>query len=103
MREGIYKRIQAKIYHEDMERAFQGEEMLDTSPEWNKVEDLIMDDRDILAENMRPEKRRRDEIARGRRKQRKEDDIRVEKREHSPTTSRRTQNPEGFYIFRGLE
>ena len=26
-----------------------------------------------------------------------EDDIRAEKREHSPTTSRRTQNPEGFY------
>ena len=56
-----------------------------------------MDDGDILAENMRPEKRRRDEIARGGRKQRKEDDIPGEKQEHSPTTSRRTRNPEGFY------
>ena len=50
-----------------------------------------------MAENMRPEKRRRDEIAQGRRKQRKEDNIRAEKQEHSPTTSRRTRNPERFY------
>ena len=70
MREGIHERIQVEIYHEDRERAFQAEEML-----LNEVEDLIMDDRNILAESMRPEKRRRDEIARGRRKQRKEDDI----------------------------
>ena len=63
MREGIHERIQAEIYHEDRERAFQAEEMLDTPPGWNEVEDLIMDDGDILAENMRPEKRRRDEIA----------------------------------------
>ena len=63
MRVGIHERIQAEIYHEDRERAFQAEEMLDTPPGWNEVEDLIMDDGDILAENMRPEKRRRDEIA----------------------------------------
>ena len=56
-----------------------------------------MDDGDILAESMRPEKSRRDEIARGQRKRRKEDDIRAEKQEHSPTMSRRMQNPEGFY------
>ena len=56
-----------------------------------------LDDGDILAENMRPEKRRRDEIARGRRKRRKKDNICAEKWEHSPTTSRRMQNPEGFY------
>ena len=68
--------------------------MLDTPPRWNEVEDLIMDDGDILAENMRPEKRRRDEIAQGRRKGRKEDDIREEKPEHSPSTSKRKQNPE---------
>ena len=97
MREGIHERIQAEIYHEDRERAFQAKEMLDTPPGWNEVEDLIMDDGDILAENMRPEKSRRDEITRGRRKRRKEDNIRAEKQEHSPTTSRRTQNPEGFY------
>ena len=29
---------------------------------WNEVEDLIRDDGDILAENMRPEKRRRAEV-----------------------------------------
>ena len=97
MREGIHERIQAEIYHEDRERAFQAEEMLDTPPGWNEDKDLIMDDGDILAKNMRPEKRRRDEIARGWRKRRKEDNICAEKREHSPTTSRRTQNPEGFY------
>ena len=61
MREGIHERIQAEIHHEDRERAFQAEEMLDTPPGWNEVKDFIMDDRDILAENMRPEKRRRNE------------------------------------------
>ena len=66
-REGIHERIQTEIYHGERERAFQAEEMLDTPSGWNEVEDLIMDDGDILVENMRPEKRRRDEIARGRR------------------------------------
>ena len=74
MREGIHKRIQAEIYNEDRERAFQAEEMLDTPPGWNEVEDLIMDDGD-----MRPENRRRYEIAQGRRKQKKEDNICAEK------------------------
>ena len=46
---------------------------------------------------MKQEKRRRDEVARGRRKQRKEDNICAEKQEHSPSTSKRMQNPEGFY------
>ena len=45
----------------------------------------------------RDNKRKRDEVARGRRKWCKEDDIRPEKCESSPTISRRTQNPEGFY------
>ena len=56
-----------------------------------------MEDGDILTENVRPDKRRRDEISQGWRKQRKEDNIRAEKREHSPTVSWRIQNPEGFY------
>ena len=64
--------------------------MLDTPSGWNEVEDLIMDDGDILAKNMRPENRRIDEIAQGWRKRRKDDDIRAEKREHSPNMSRRT-------------
>ena len=71
--------------------------MLDTPLGWNEVKDLILDDGDILSENTRPEKRRRDEIAWGWRKQKKEDDIHAEKQEHSPTTSRRTENPEGFF------
>ena len=75
VREEIHERIQVEIYHVDRERAFQAEEILDIPPEWNKVKDLILDDRDILSENMIPEKRRRDEIFRGRRKRRKEDDI----------------------------
>ena len=97
MREGIHERIQAEIYHEDRERAFQAEESLDAPLGWNEVEDLIMDDGEILAKNMKPEKRRIDEVARGRRKRRKEDKIRAEEREHSPAISRRMRNPEGFY------
>ena len=57
---------------------------------WKDFEDLIMDDQEILEENTRPEKRRRDEVAQGRSKRRKEDDHRAEKREHSPSTSKRT-------------
>ena len=50
-----------------------------------------------MSGNMRPENRMRDEISQGRKKWRKEDDIWAEKTEHSPTVSRRMQNPEGFY------
>ena len=71
--------------------------MLDIPPEWNEVEDLILEDRDILSENMRPEKRMRDEISQGQRKWRKEDNIGAEKREQSPAVSWRMRNPEGFY------
>ena len=56
-----------------------------------------MEDEEIPAVNMQSEKRRRDEVARGRRKLRKEDDIRLEKREHSPSTQRRKLDSEGFY------
>ena len=73
------------------------EEMLEIPPEWNEVPDLMMEEGDILPEDTRPDKRKRDEIFRGRRKRRREEDIRTEKREHSPTVSRRIQNPEGFY------
>ena len=56
-----------------------------------------MEEGDILLEDTRPDKRKRDEISRGRGKRRREDNIRTEKRVHSPTVSRRIQNPEGFY------
>ena len=39
----------------------------------------------------------RDEPARGRRKQRNEEDIRADKREHSPTETRRSHHPQGYY------
>ena len=97
VREGIHERIQVEIYNENKEREAQAEEMLDIPPEWNEVKDLILEDGDILSENMRPEKRMRDEISRGRKKQRKEDNLRAEKREHSPIVWKRTRNPEGFY------
>ena len=56
-----------------------------------------MEDRKILEENTRPDRRRRDEVARGRRKWRREDNIHREKREYSPSISKMTRNPEGFY------
>ena len=62
-------------YTTRIEREVQAEEMLDIPPEWNEVEDLAWEGGDIL-EDMRLEKRRRDEISQGRRKRRKEDDIR---------------------------
>ena len=80
-----------------MTRVFQTEERLDAPPGWNDVEDLIMEDGEILAENVKPENRRRDEVAQGQRKRRKEDNIRAEKRVHSPSILRRKRNPEGFY------
>ena len=65
VREGIHERIQVEIYHKNKERAAQAEEMLDIPLEWNEVKDLILEGGDILSENMRPEKRMRDEISRG--------------------------------------
>ena len=63
VREGVHERIQAEIYHKDKEREVQAEVMLDIPPEWNEVKDLILEDGDIFSENLRPEKRMRDEIS----------------------------------------
>ena len=73
------------------------EEILEVPPEWNKVPDLMMEEEDVLPEATGSTKQRTDEISRGRRKRRKEDNIWLEKQGHSPTVSRRIQNPEGFY------
>ena len=97
VREGINERIQAEMHHENKETAARAKEMLEIPPEWNKVPDLMMEEGDILPEDTRPDKRKRDEISQGWRKRRKEEDIRAEKREHSPAVSWRIQNPEGFY------
>ena len=97
VREGIHKRIQAEMHHENKEIEARAEEMLEIPREWNRVPDLMMEEEDILPEDTRPDKWKRDEISRGRRKQRSEDNILTEKGEHSSTVSCRIQNPEGFY------
>ena len=56
-----------------------------------------MEEEDVLPEATGSTKLRQEEVSRGRRKRQKEDDIRPEKRGHSPTVSQRTQKPEGFY------
>ena len=63
LREGIHERIQAERHHEAREEAFQAEERLDEPPAWNEVEDLMMEDGEILVEDIRPEKRSREEIS----------------------------------------
>ena len=73
------------------------EVMLEIPPEWNTVPDLIMEDKEELMITETDNKQKRDEVAHGARKQRKEDDIHPEKHEHSPTVSRRTRNPDRFY------
>ena len=69
--------------------------MLEVPPEWNEV--LMMEDKDVRPATEAAVKRKIDEVAQGRRKQRKENYIRPEKPEHSPTVSWRTRNSEGFY------
>ena len=97
VREGIHQRIQVEIHHENKEIEARAEEMLDIPLEWNEVPDLIMEEGGISPEDTRPEKRKRDEIARELRNQRREDHIQTEKQNHSPTVSQRIQNSEGFY------
>ena len=70
---------------------------LEVSQEWNEVSNLMLEEEDFLLEAAGYTKRKRDEVALGRRKRRKENDIQPEKHLHSPTASRRIQNPEGFH------
>ena len=56
-----------------------------------------MDDEEMISEEIRPGKRSRDEVTRGRRKRRNEDDIRGDKRVHSLTETQRRHHPQGFY------
>ena len=71
--------------------------MLEVPLEWNEVPDLMMEDEEVQPATEAAVKWKIDEEAQGWRKQKKEDDICPEKHEHSPTVSRRTQNPERFY------
>ena len=47
VREGVHKRIQAQIHHEDMVAEATKEEMLEIPPEWNEVPDLMMEDEGV--------------------------------------------------------
>ena len=57
----------------------------------------MMEDKDVWQATEAAVKKKMDEVAQKRRKRRKEDGIRPEKREPSPTVSWRTRNPEGLY------
>ena len=96
-REGIHERIQAELRNRDKEEMLQAEEMLELPPVWNEVQDLLMEDETMLPGDIRPGKRVRDEPARGRRKRRNEEDIRADKRAHSPTETQRNHHPQGYY------
>ena len=78
-REGIQERIQAEIHQGNKEVEARAEEMLEVPPEWNEVPDLMMEEENVLPKATGSTKRRRDEISRGQRKQRKEDNIQLEK------------------------
>ena len=95
--EGVHEIIQAELYHKVKGAEVMIEEQLEAPPQWNAVPDLMLDpgmDEDRFEDNA---KRRRDEVARGRMKRQKEDDIRADKREHSPSTQVRRKMPDGFY------
>ena len=63
VREGIHKRIQVEMHHENKEIEARVEEMLEIPPKWNEVLDLMMEEGHILPEDTRPDKRKRDEIS----------------------------------------
>ena len=60
-REGIHKRIQSVIQHEDKEAEAAEEVMLEIPPEWNAFPALIMEDKEMIMETDTKEKR--DEVA----------------------------------------
>ena len=63
----------------------------------DEVSDLRLEDEDFLLEAEGYTKRKKDEVALGRIKRQKKDEIQPEKSLHLPSASRRTHNPEGFY------
>ena len=72
MREGINERIVAKIQQEAKEAEVMVEEMLDTPPAWNEVPDLMMETEDGRMKLEAATKRKRDKVAQGLRKLRRE-------------------------------
>ena len=63
----------------------------------DEVSNLRLEDEDLLLEAEGYTKGKKDEVALGRIKRQKEDEIRPEKSFHLPSASRRTHNPERFY------
>ena len=61
--EGIHERIQSEMLNEEKENISRAEEILELPPVWNEVQDLIMDEENSLTVDMRPEKRKREEIS----------------------------------------
>ena len=72
--------------------------MLEEILEGNEVSNLRLGDEHFLLEAEGYTKQKREEVALGRIKRQKEDDIGPEKSLHLPSASRRTQNPERFYL-----
>ena len=94
---GIHERIQYELLNQEKEDISRAEEILELPPAWNEVQDLVMEDVSSSNTNSKPEKQKREETARGRRKRRYKEDLRGDKREHSPTESCRVHPPLGFY------
>ena len=85
----MYKPLTQNIRVGDKELEMVEEVMLEIPLEWNEVPNLIMEDEEELMITEMDNKQKRDEVARGCRKRWKEDDICLEKREHSPTEPRK--------------
>ena len=86
-REGIHERIQMEFQHEDTEAEVVAEDILEVTPVWNEVPDLMMEDEDGMMITEAATKLKRDEVAQGQRKGQKEDYISQEKHEHFSTVS----------------
>ena len=64
-REGIHERIQSGIQHKDKSAEAAEEVMLEITPKWNAVPDLILEDKEGMMITETDIKRKRDEVARG--------------------------------------
>ena len=73
--DGIHERIQSELLNQEKEDISIAEEILELPPAWNEVQDLIMDDVSSSNTDSKPEKRKREEIAQGRRKCRYKEDL----------------------------
>ena len=60
-REGMHKKLQAKIQHKDKEVEVATEEEI--PPEWNAIPDLIMENQDDIMITEADTKHKRDEVA----------------------------------------